>query len=92
MLQLQVRYTSRYNHITKKKTSHCYIVVIIGILYMINSTAFEAIVSVSTIGAQSCYLVPILLRITIARKAFKPGKVYMGRKKKVDGLVTYSFF
>lgn len=56
---------------------------------MINSTAFEAIVSVSTIGAQSCYLVPIMLRITIARKTFKPGKVYTARKK--DGLVTYIF-
>ncbi|CDH56687.1 amino acid transporter [Lichtheimia corymbifera JMRC:FSU:9682] len=55
------------------------VAVIIGILYMINSTAFEAIVSVSTIGAQSCYLVPIMLRITIARKTFKPGPWRLGK-------------
>ncbi|CDS14519.1 hypothetical protein LRAMOSA06688 [Lichtheimia ramosa] len=55
------------------------IAVIVGILYMVNSTAFEAIVSVSTIGAQSCYLVPILLRITIARKTFKPGPFRLGK-------------
>ncbi|KAI7884085.1 hypothetical protein K492DRAFT_229389 [Lichtheimia hyalospora FSU 10163] len=55
------------------------VAVIVGVLYMINSTAFEAIVSVSTIGAQSCYLVPILLRITIARKSFKPGPWRLGK-------------
>lgn len=49
--------------------------VIVGVLYMINSTAFEAIVSVNTIGAQSSYFIPILLRITVSRKTFKPGIV-----------------
>lgn len=40
---------------------------------MINSTAYEAIVSVNTIGSQLSYLVPIVLRITVARKTFQPG-------------------
>lgn len=49
------------------------VLVIVGVLYMINSTAFEAIVSVNTIGAQASYLIPIFLRITVSRKTFKPG-------------------
>ncbi|KAI7902678.1 amino acid/polyamine transporter I [Cokeromyces recurvatus] len=51
---------------------------IVGILYMINSTAYEAIVSVNTIGSQMSYLVPILLRVTASRTKFTPGPFQLG--------------
>lgn len=47
---------------------------IVGVLYMINSTAYSAIVSVNTIGSQLSYFVPIILRITVSRTSFVPGK------------------
>ncbi|KAI8065092.1 amino acid/polyamine transporter I [Gongronella butleri] len=52
---------------------------IVGILYMINETAYSSIVSVNTIGSQLSYLVPILLRITTSRKSFQPGPWHLGR-------------
>lgn len=51
---------------------------VVGILYMINSTAFTAIVSVNTIGSQMSYLVPILLRVTASRNKFQPGPFSLG--------------
>lgn len=52
---------------------------IVGILYMINSTAFNAIVSVNTIGSQMSYLVPVLLRVTSSRTKFQPGPFSLGK-------------
>lgn len=74
---------SKYLHKLDKHTNNpvnavwfnIIVAAIVGVLYMINSTAYEAIVSVNTIGSQLSYLVPILLRITVARKTFKPGKL-----------------
>ncbi|KAG0188290.1 hypothetical protein DFQ28_005147 [Apophysomyces sp. BC1034] len=72
---------SKYLHKLNKKTNSPVIAVwfnilvagIVGVLYMINSTAYEAIVSVNTIGSQLSYLIPIVLRITVSRKKFVPG-------------------
>ncbi|ORZ03010.1 amino acid/polyamine transporter I [Syncephalastrum racemosum] len=61
---------------------------IVGILYMINSTAYEAIVSVNTIGSQLSYLVPIVLRITVSRKTFKPGPWNLGRYSTIAGVIS----
>ncbi|KAJ8652213.1 hypothetical protein O0I10_012174 [Lichtheimia ornata] len=61
---------------------------IVGILYMINSTAYEAIVSVNTIGSQLSYLVPIVLRITVARKTFQPGPWNLGRFSTIVGVIS----
>lgn len=51
---------------------------------MINSTAYEAIVSVNTIGSQLSYLVPIVLRITVARKTFQPGMLLAIRNESLQ--------
>jgi amino acid transporter len=51
---------------------------LLGILFMVNSTAYTAIVSVNTIGSQLSYLVPIVLRITTSRKTFVPGPWSLG--------------
>ncbi|OAD06931.1 hypothetical protein MUCCIDRAFT_34232 [Mucor lusitanicus CBS 277.49] len=61
---------------------------IVGILYMINSTAYEAIVSVNTIGSQMSYLVPILLRITTSRTKFVPGPFSLGKFSIACGVIS----
>ncbi|KAI8876756.1 amino acid transporter [Backusella circina FSU 941] len=61
---------------------------VVGVLYMINSTAYEAIVSVNTIGSQLSYLVPILLRITASRNKFTPGPFNLGRFSTVCGIIS----
>jgi amino acid transporter len=61
---------------------------IVGILYIINSTAYEAIVSVNTIGSQMSYLVPILLRITTSRTKFVPGPFSLGKFSITCGVIS----
>ncbi|ORX53264.1 amino acid transporter [Hesseltinella vesiculosa] len=52
--------------------------VVVGILYIINDTAYSAIVSVNTIASSSAYLIPIFLRLTVSRKKFKRGPFHLG--------------
>ncbi|KAI8988111.1 amino acid/polyamine transporter I [Mycotypha africana] len=61
---------------------------VVGVLYMVNSTAYEAIVSVNTIGSQMSYLVPILLRITTSRHTFEPGPFHLGRFSLPCGILS----
>ncbi|KAI9016337.1 amino acid/polyamine transporter I [Phycomyces nitens] len=61
---------------------------IVGLLYIINDTAFEAIVSLNTIGAQMSYLIPIVLRITVSRTKFTPGPWNLGRFSIVIGYIS----
>lgn len=61
---------------------------IIGVLFMANSTAYSAIVSVNTIGSQMSYLVPILLRITVSRTKFKPGPFNLGKFSTLLGWIS----
>ncbi|KAG2218517.1 hypothetical protein INT45_000943, partial [Circinella minor] len=61
---------------------------VVGVLYMINSTAYEAIVSVNTIGSQLSYLVPIVLRITVSRTSFSPGPWNLGRYSTIAGVLS----
>ncbi|KAI8065090.1 amino acid/polyamine transporter I [Gongronella butleri] len=61
---------------------------IVGILYMINETAYSSIVAVNTIGSQLSYLVPILLRITTSRKSFQPGPWHLGRFSVPMGIIA----
>lgn len=87
---------SKHLHSLNKKTNSPVIAVwfnilvaaIVGVLYMINSTAYEAIVSVNTIGSQMSYLVPILLRVTASRTKFKPGPFSLGRFSVVTGWIA----
>ncbi|KAI8391378.1 amino acid/polyamine transporter I [Radiomyces spectabilis] len=87
---------SKHLHSLNKQTNNPVIAVwfniivagVIGILYMINSTAYEAIVSVNTIGAQLSYLIPIVLRITISRKSFVPGPWHLGKFSTPVGIIS----
>jgi amino acid transporter len=52
--------------------------IIVGLLYIINETAFNAIVSVNTIASSLAYFIPIALRVTVARKKFVRGPFHLG--------------
>ncbi|KAL0136402.1 amino acid permease-domain-containing protein [Mucor lusitanicus] len=51
---------------------------VVGLLYIVNETAFNAIVSINTIASSLAYFIPIALRLTVARKAFKRGPFHLG--------------
>ncbi|CAF4760981.1 unnamed protein product [Rotaria socialis] len=46
---------------------------------LLSTTAFAAIVSISTIGFQVSYTIPIFFRITSSRKTFKKGRFNLGK-------------
>jgi amino acid transporter len=41
--------------------------------------AFQAMVSISTLGQYIAYALPIFFRVTTARKSFAPGPFHLGR-------------
>ncbi|KAG0186285.1 hypothetical protein DFQ28_008068 [Apophysomyces sp. BC1034] len=77
---------SRYlSYINKRTKTPVYAVwaniifaIIIGLLYVVNTTAFNAIVSINTIASSMAYFIPIMLRLTTARKSFKKGPFHLG--------------
>ncbi|KAI8641143.1 amino acid permease-domain-containing protein [Parasitella parasitica] len=52
--------------------------IVVGLLYIINETAFNAIVSVNTIASSMAYFIPIALKLTVARNVFVPGPFHLG--------------
>ncbi|CAO3641620.1 unnamed protein product [Cunninghamella blakesleeana] len=52
---------------------------IIGLLFIVNTTAYNAIVSVNTVASSLAYFIPIFLRLTVARKTFQPGPFHLGK-------------
>ncbi|KAG1145550.1 hypothetical protein G6F37_009853 [Rhizopus arrhizus] len=61
---------------------------IIGILYIVNTTAFNAIVSVNTIASSMAYFIPIALRLTTSRKTFKKGPFHLGPFSNIINFVS----
>jgi amino acid transporter len=51
---------------------------VVGLLYIVNTTAFSAIVSINTIASSLAYFIPIALRLTVARTSFKKGPFNLG--------------
>ncbi|CAF2588393.1 unnamed protein product [Rotaria sp. Silwood2] len=49
------------------------------LLQLVSTTAFAAIISVTTLGFQISYSMPIFFRCTVARKSFTVGEVNLGR-------------
>ena len=49
------------------------------LLPLVNVTAFNAIVSLTTIGFQISYAIPIYLRVTDSRNTFQRGEFHLGR-------------
>ncbi|GAB4822974.1 hypothetical protein N2152v2_010020 [Parachlorella kessleri] len=60
-------------------------------LPVLNSTVvFAAVTSIATIGLYISYVVPIVLRITVARKTFQRGPLHLGRFSLIVGwLATF---
>eukprot|EP01123_Difflugia_compressa_P006737 TRINITY_DN19090_c0_g1_i1.p1 TRINITY_DN19090_c0_g1~~TRINITY_DN19090_c0_g1_i1.p1 ORF type:complete len:518 (+),score=74.60 TRINITY_DN19090_c0_g1_i1:132-1556(+) len=58
------------------------------LLQLVNTTAFWAIVSITTIGLQISYAIPIWLRVTQSRISFTPGPFHLGRFSLVCGWIS----
>lgn len=50
--------------------------------------AFQAMVSIATIGLYIAYAIPIFLRVTLARRSFTPGPFNLGRFGVVVGWIA----
>ena len=53
--------------------------------------AFDAMVSIATIGLYIAYALPIFFRVTLARKSFAPGPFNLGRYGVIAGWVAVLF-
>ncbi|KAI9338414.1 amino acid permease-domain-containing protein [Pilaira anomala] len=62
--------------------------IIVGLLYIINETAFNAIVSVNTIASSMAYFIPIALKLTVARKVFKHGPFHLGPFSDIINIIS----
>ena len=66
----------------------CTINTLLLLLQLGSQTAFAAIVSISTIGFQLSYMLPIVFRVSTARKSFTPGYVRLDRFSVLIGCVS----
>ncbi|KAL8142023.1 hypothetical protein V2J09_015055 [Rumex salicifolius] len=55
---------------------------------LVSLVAFQAMVSIATIGLYIAYALPIFLRVTLARKSFVPGPFNLGRYGVVVGCIA----
>lgn len=58
------------------------------LLPLISVTAFDAITSITTIGFEISYMIPIFLRITFARKSFKTSDFSLGAFSTPCGILS----
>ncbi|KAI9279328.1 amino acid permease-domain-containing protein [Sporodiniella umbellata] len=65
--------------------------IIVGLLFIINETAFNAIVSVNTIASSMAYFIPIALKLTVARKVFKRGPFHLGPFSDIINIVSLAW-
>jgi amino acid transporter len=61
------------------------------LLQLVSTTAFVAVTSISTIGYQVSYAIPILLRITSYRNKFKQSAFNLGRYSTLCGIISCIF-
>jgi amino acid transporter len=61
---------------------------ILGLPMLGSVVAFTAVTSIATIGLYISYAIPILLRVTAARKSFEPGPWNLGRFGVPIGIVA----
>ncbi|KAI8086079.1 amino acid/polyamine transporter I [Halteromyces radiatus] len=76
------QYLSKINSVTRTPVwavwANIIFAAVVGILYIINDTAYSAIVSVNTIASSTAYFIPIFLRLTVSRKTFQRGPFHLG--------------
>jgi amino acid transporter len=77
---------------TKSPVAMIFLVFILDALFcslpLISETAFDAITSITTIGYEISYMIPILLRITVARNTFKPSSFHLGKFSMPCGILS----
>ena len=56
--------------------------------YLGSEVAFQAMVSIATIGLYIAYALPIFFRVTLARKSFIPGPFNLGRYGVLVGWIS----
>ncbi len=86
----------RYIHPkTKSPVVMIFLVFILDTLFcmlpLISETAFDAITSITTIGYEISYMIPILLRITVARNSFKPSSFHLGSFSLPCGILSVMY-
>lgn len=64
---------------------------VVGLLFIINDTAFSAIVSVNTIASSLAYLIPITLKVTVARKKFERGPFHLGPFSTIINVISIAW-
>ena len=64
---------------------------LLGLLPLVNDTAFTAVTSIATIGYQLSYAIPIILRVTYAKNTFKPSEFSLGKWSVPCGQVSALF-
>lgn len=82
----------RVNQVTGTPINSIIIMVVcaglLGLTMLGSTVAFNAIASIGIIGLIFSYLIPILLRLTIARKWFKKGPFHLGPMSIIIGWVA----
>ncbi|EFJ35714.1 hypothetical protein SELMODRAFT_438586 [Selaginella moellendorffii] len=58
---------------------------VLGLPYLASAVAFQATLSIATISISVAYMIPILLRVTVARHSFVPGPLHLGKFSIVIG-------
>ncbi|WCJ24457.1 Amino-acid permease BAT1 [Euphorbia peplus] len=59
-----------------------------ALTYLGSAVAFQAMVSIATIGLYIAYALPIFFKVTLARKTFSPGPFSLGRYSEVVGWIA----
>ncbi|XP_050221777.1 amino-acid permease BAT1 isoform X2 [Mercurialis annua] len=59
-----------------------------ALTYLGSEVAFQAMVSIATIGLYIAYALPIFFRVTLARKSFTPGPFHLGRYGVIVGWIA----
>ncbi|KAF2310914.1 hypothetical protein GH714_018393 [Hevea brasiliensis] len=57
----------------------CIYIICMALTYLGSTVAFQAMVSIATIGLYVAYALPIFFRVTLASKSFTPGPFNLGR-------------
>lgn len=59
------------------------------LLPLVSTTAFAAITSITTIGYQISYAIPIFLRVTYAKNSFKKSSFHLGSFSILIGYISF---
>lgn len=90
---------SRYFKVIHKQTNTplrtVWLAVLLAFLFGLpllkSSIAFSAVVSISTMGLQVSYGIPIFFRLTVSKKSFERGPFHLGRFSQLVGWLAITW-